>query len=880
MFTLPFFPQRMTESKRTSAWSRRGRGWSIGYALALGLVVSVAILRADIADAQRDFLDGDYPSAIKQASAGVRDAPANVEWPLLLVRSLLTVGRSAEADTAMREALGRDGQSIRLRWLGREVAQANGRPEEAAQRVEEIRRLVAGRTWNYRTPPELVVFGQAAVLLGADPKDVLEKVFGSAQKSDPKLRDVFLARGELALEKHDFPLAARAFEEGLTQLPDEPDLQSGRARAYAGGDRTVAAAALTAALKRNPRHIPSLLQLADRHIDAEAYEEADKVLDRIVAVNPGHPEAWAYRAILAHLRNDQAGENVARGRALATWRRNPRVDSLIGAKLSQKYRFAEGAAYQRRARAFDPGYVPATAQLASDLLRLGEEAEGWALAREVHEKDDYDVEAFNLVTLQDTMAKYVALTSDDFVIRMASNEVAIYGPRVLALLRRAKQTLVEKYGVELAKPTYIEIFADQRDFAVRTFGLPDVAGFLGVCFGRVVTANSPATSGTPTNWESVLWHEFCHVVTLQMTRNKMPRWLSEGISVHEEHQADPSWGMKLNPRYRQMIVDGDLVPVGKLSGAFLGPKTPQHLQFAYLESAMVVEFIVSRYGQPALRGILQDLRDGAEINAALAKNTVALEQLEEGFETFAKERAAELAPKLDWEKLKPELLVADATDELAAWEKKHPDNFSVLRLRAQRAAAEQNWAEARVALERLVELYPRQKGDDAPHRPLVAALHALGDTVAERAALKKWVQVDDEAPDAYLRLMELAAAEKDWPTVTRNAERYLAVNPLVAPPYRYQAQAAAESGDISAAVVAWQTLLQLDVPDAPEAHYRLAGLLHGRGEDTEAHRHVLAALEETPRYRDALRLLVDINRTTREPAALNPATPVQAAGKN
>ena len=33
-----------------------------------------------------------------------------------------------------------------------------------------------------------------------------------------------------------------------------------------------------------------------------------------------------------------------------------------------------------------------------------------------------------------------------------------------------------------------------RDFAVRTFGLPDVSGFLGVCFGRVVTANSPATS--------------------------------------------------------------------------------------------------------------------------------------------------------------------------------------------------------------------------------------------------------------------------------------------------------------------------------------------------------------------------------------------------
>lgn len=819
---------------------------------------------ADPAEVQRALLAGDYASVIKQATGELRDTPTNTEWSLLLIQALVTVGRYPEADRAMKEALTRDARSIRLRWLARDVALANGRPQEALERVDEIRRMVRDSPWMYRAPADLVVFGRAALQLSADPKDVLDKVFGTAQKAEPKLRDVYLARGELALEKHDFALAAKAYEEGLKVLPEDPDLLYGRGRAYAGGDREVALESLNGALKANPKHIPTLLQFANHHIDAEAYEEATKILDRVIEVNPVQPDAWAYKAIIAHLKNDLVGEKTARDRALSSWPRNPRVDYLIGDKLSAKYRIAEGAAYQRRARQFDPDYLPAKAQLANDLLRLGEETEGWALAKAVHEKDEYDVEAFNLVTLQDTMSKYAALSNDDFVIRMAAPEVAVYGPRVLALLRRAKETLTAKYGIEIAKPTYVEIFADQRDFAVRTFGLPDVAGFLGVCFGRVVTANSPASSTSATNWEAVLWHEFCHVITLQMTKNKMPRWLSEGISVYEEKQANPSWGMRIDPKYREMILGEDLVPVGKLSAAFLAPKSSRHLQFAYLESAMVVEFIVGRYGIEKLRNILTDLRGGTEINAALAKHTAELETLESDFAAYAKERAEKLAPKLEWDKPDAELLLPTATEKLAVWEKEHPDNYWLLRLKAQRLVEQQKWQEAKVPLQRLVELYPEQTGTESAYRPLAAAMRALNDTAGEREVLKKWAEVDDEATEAYLRLAELAAADKDWPAVALNSDRYLAVNPLVAPPYRYLAQAAMETGDDSTAVVAWRTLIQLDVPERADAHYQLATLLRKRGDTAEARRHTLIALEETPRYRAALHLLLELDRSRRD----------------
>ena len=378
----------------------------------------------------------------------------------------------------------------------------------------------------------------------------------------------------------------------------------------------------------------------DNHIDAELYDEAEKVIQQVLDINPVHPEAWAYRAILAHLRGDEAGEKKARDKALSTWPQNPQVDYLIGRKLSQKYRFAEGAQYQRQAMAFDKLFLPAQLQLSQDLLRLGEEDEGWQRAELVFDADQYNVVAHNLVRLQANLTKFRTLQNDDFVVRMDAHEAAIYGRHVLSLLGQAKTTLCQKYEVTITEPVTVEIFPQQQDFAIRTFGLPGGEGFLGVCFGRVITANSPASQGeTPSNLESVLWHEFCHVVTLQKTRNRMPRWLSEGISVYEERQANPSWGQSMNPLYRKMIVAGELTPVSELSGAFLQPQSPLHLQFAYFESSLVVEYLVEKYEHEVLNRILTDLGVGMPINEALERYTGSLEALDQEFEKYALQRA-------------------------------------------------------------------------------------------------------------------------------------------------------------------------------------------------------------------------------------------------
>ena len=75
-------------------------------------------------------------------------------------------------------------------------------------------------------------------------------------------------------------------------------------------------------------------------------------------------------------------------------------------------------------------------------------------------------------------------------------------------------------------------------YAVRTVGLPDI-GVAGVCFGRVITALSPTNHAF--NWGMVLAHELAHVFAIQLSRSRVPRWFTEGLSEVETMRARPEW---------------------------------------------------------------------------------------------------------------------------------------------------------------------------------------------------------------------------------------------------------------------------------------------------------------------------------------------------
>jgi len=804
-------------------------------------------------DALEHFQTGNYSNAAYLGEASLEDEKDGESWTLLRIKALMTLGQYSDALTTLELALFQFPYSVRLRFQGQDVFHFNDEEAMARNALYEIERWMGYYPENYFDAESQVAWGRFLLYKGAEPGTVLEALYDRVEKAHPGKSLVPMAIGELALSKNDYRLAATAYKRALKLDKGNPDILFSLAKALGAGNSKHLKQYIAMALERNPNHPPSKLLLAERLIDAEAFSPAKEIIGDILSLNPYQPEAWAYRAVIAHLTGEGEKEKQYRMQALEFWPENPKVDYLIGKKLADNYRFSEAAKYQEKALALDD-YLPAKLELAQNLLRLGDEEKGWKLTEEVSKQDEYNVVAYNLIELKKTLDAFTSLKADGFILRMEKREARIYGDSVMKLLSRAKEKLAARYNVNFEKPVVVEIFNEQKDFEIRTFGLPGGAGYLGVCFGPLITANSPAARvDYQFNWRATLWHELCHAITLGKTRNKMPRWLSEGISVYEEKEEDPRWGQDLTPEYREMILEGNLPPLSELSGAFLDASTPLDLEFAYFASSLAVEFIVEKFGFENLKLILSDLGEGIPINKTLATRAGTLRKIDFEFDEYARDQARKLAPKMDWESRG--LKKGADTEALALFNRKNPDNWKGLSRYASELMNQKRWSDAKIPLLKLIELYPGSTGPGNPYTLLARAHRNLGEKEKEKEILEKLAESASDSVATYLRLIDIALDHEDTLSVELNALRILEVNPLMPLAQRRLARAAEKLGNLERSIQAYRAEIVLEPIDPADSYFRLSRLLFKTGELGEARLSALMALEEAPRFREAHRLL-------------------------
>ena len=211
------------------------------------------------------------------------------------------------------------------------------------------------------------------------------------------------------------------------------------------------------------------------------------------------------------------------------------------------------------------------------------------------------------------------------------------------------------------------------------------------------------------NWGVTLWHEMAHVITLQLSEQRIPRWLTEGISVFEEKRARPEWGREMDIPFARAIDKGQVLALKDLNSGFSNPET---ISLAYFQSSLVVDHIVEVYGQPKLKALVQSYATGIDTEAAIRQVLgVEIDALQKTFDVFLEKRYGALRKAL----AAPDgLKDADTRGQAArAGRGDIPDSFPVhveLGMALKKTAPD----EAIAAFERAATLVPNATGPDSP----------------------------------------------------------------------------------------------------------------------------------------------------------------------
>ena len=529
------------------------------------------------------------------------------------------------------------------------------------------------------------------------------------------------------------------------------------------------------------------------------------------------------------------------------------IHRIVGSVTAHYYRFDEAVEHVRKAIALDRENNRAHADLGAHLMRTGDERNARRALETAFRVDPFDTVTFNLLTLLDNLEPFDTIKDGDMIVRLHPDESPVMRHYVPQLARAALDALSRRWEFTPKGPILVEMFPKHDDFAVRTLGLPGMLGALGACFGRVVTLDSPKARDPGTfNWGETLWHEMAHVITLQLSNNRLPRWLSEGASVFEERRAREDWGREMDLPFTRAIDRGQVIKLRELNSGFSNPET---ISLAYYQASLVVEHIFEVYGQRKLREMVRSYGDGLDNEAAIKHALgVDIDELQKTFDVFIDKRFANARRALaEVEGLGPDTPLERLKTIAAA----NPGSYAAqmsLGL-ALRAASPD---EAIAAFERAAALVPNATGDDSPNAMIAAIALKKGDKPrAARAldALTAHAQTDVASSRELVTLLDGA---RDPARLQVALRRLVAIDPFDAQAQSKLGRMTLDAGNVPDAIRMFRAALGARPVDRAGAHADLAEALALAGEKDEAKKQALAALEIAPTFTRAQDLLLKL----------------------
>ena len=798
---------------------------------------------------------GKYAEAVTRGEALAASPPLGAAIGNALGDAHRARGALAEAQRAYERALtGRDSLTARLN-LARLAFDRGARDEATAAFDRFIDVYNEGKRG--LSARDLRAVAVAVRYLGRnDPqlyKDAL-RAYDEAIAADSLDLESRVELGTLFLDKFNSPEARTSFEAVLKRNPRHPRALLGMARVQYFDGRGEASELVRKSLEVNPADAEARAFSALLLVDVERYADAASEAIRGLTADTTAPAPLVALAAARFLSGDTA--NFRRALARAHTRLEGAADAeIVLADVAARNRlYREAAAFAEQGVARDARAARALALLGINQLRIGLIAEGKANLDRAFAADPYDVWAKNTLDLLDTFSDYAELKTPRFVIVAEKKDAPLLELYVGPLAEEAFDSLKARYGFTPQTPVRVELFRSHADFSVRTVGLAGL-GALGVSFGNVVAMDSPAARKVGEfNWGSTLWHELAHTFTLGVSGNRVPRWVSEGLSVYEERRARQGWGSDISPPFVAAFEGKLLRPPSQMNDGFMRPRFPEEVILSYYQASLVFEMLEQEKGIAAIRALLAAYGRGASTEEAVREVLgYDLPTFDTRFDRFVRERFARELAAVELEE-RPKSSPDEEGGGSVAWSGPFTDA-----MRAATGLAErQQWDEAVKELERAKAMFPSYAGEDSPYRTLARIHGTRGDRARAERELQAMAERNETAYATNLELAELLVARGDTRGAAAALERALYISPFDAMVHQRLAEAAKSNGDHARAIRERRAILALNPSDRVEAMFQLAQAYADAGDVAGARREVLRTLDLAPNFEKAQSLLLSL----------------------
>lgn len=532
----------------------------------------------------------------------VKAHPASKGPRVAWVRHLVRTGRADEALAALQRARRDFPDDYGFQVMEGALHQDAGRDEQAKALFDGV--IAAAKAKVFRKATDLVALARADLFYPGGEKWA-ERALVDAQKADPKLLEAYLLLARV-YRRLDLPTDSdRELKDALEIRKSWPEILVERARTAdlrLGQAEDVKKAAVAKALKINPRHPDALFLSGMDAVSEGRLDEAQQRFERALEVNPRHKEALSGLAALAVFRGDAEGREALRKRVMKLDPTFGEFHRIVGEALSSRWRWTEALAELRRGSRLEPANWRIWDDLARYALYLGEEKEGLkALEAADAAAPAGRVWRNNMHTMMSELAEnYETFPTRHFVLKLHKKEAKVLKRYLPDFVDASYDLFVERYGYEPKTPILFEVLRRHSDFSVRTMGTLGL-GALGVCFGPTVMMDGPLAQKPGTyNWEATAHHEIAHVFTLNKSRNRVPRWLTEGLSSWEEVRMNPSWGRDMEIQLHNALHNGKILKVLEFDAAF----RTSRIGFAYYQGSLVSRWIENTRGVEAIRRML------------------------------------------------------------------------------------------------------------------------------------------------------------------------------------------------------------------------------------------------------------------------------------